>query len=395
MAPRYDPTPDERRALEALAEEVAGVQRTLVANHPGLAQPDRGAHQPQLGAGTVLLHVNDTLPPELAGLGIFVPTGATPRIGIGRMSNGLGCPHAETDADFLGLMVAFRAPDGRRVDFITINDPGAPTDTPEEFVALLKATADAAAGSQDAGLVSALAAQARLLAGLARHAGHRAPAIAAQVIRQTARTTRSSTAYQQYWTGVVRARDVLGKFTFVPAADVNEHRPDGAGDHYLTEDWTRRHAAGPLAFGLYWIPFLDEAATPLEDLTRGWKEDHRSRVGTVTFAAADPAARETKLVALLATEMGANQGNWIEDDRGAQPDLPATKYTAARLLAYRVSQRQRKALPEAQYASFFEHGVVEPALAAELMNRYHAKRSARHGAPDVGELPATARGPAT
>ena len=43
MAPRYNPTPDERRALEALAEEVAGVQRTLVANHPGLTQPDRGA----------------------------------------------------------------------------------------------------------------------------------------------------------------------------------------------------------------------------------------------------------------------------------------------------------------------------------------------------------------
>ena len=61
---------------------------------------------------------------------------------------------------------------------------------------------------------------------------------------------------------------------------------------------------------------MDEARTPLEDLTRGWAEDHRMRVGTVKFPAADPAARETKLVALLATEMGANQGNWIEDDRG-------------------------------------------------------------------------------
>ena len=139
MSQFYNPTSDERRALQALAEEVSGVQRTLVTNHPRLTQPDRGAHQPQLGAGKVLLHVSDTLPPELDRLGIFAPTGATPRIGIGRMSNGLGCPHAETEADFLGLMVAFRAPDGRRVDFITINDPGAPTDTPKEFVALLKA----------------------------------------------------------------------------------------------------------------------------------------------------------------------------------------------------------------------------------------------------------------
>ena len=387
MAPRYAPSPEERRALEQLAEEVAGVQQTLVANHPQLAQPDRGAHQPQLGAGKVLLRVNDQLPPELAGLGIFTPTGNTPRIGIGRMSNGLGCPHAETEADFLGLMVAFRAPDGRRVDFITINDAGAPTDTPKEFVALLKATADAAVGTQGAGPVNLLASQARLLAGLVRHAGHRAPAIATQVIRQTARTTRSSTAYQQYWTGVVRARDVLGKFTFVPQTDVNEARPSTAGAKYLTEDWTRRQQQGALEFRLYWIPFINEVRTPLVDLTRGWDEDHRVLVGTVTFPMADPSAMETKLLALLATEMGANQGNWIEDDRGGPAsDLPATEYTAARFLAYRVSQRLRNALPEAQYASFFERGTIEPALAHELLRRYQAKRAAGHGAPDVGAV---------
>jgi hypothetical protein len=81
MSQRYSPSPEERRALERLAEEVAGVQQTLVANHPQLAQPDRGAHQPQLGAGKVLLHVHGSLPPELAGLGIFAPTGqyAAPR----------------------------------------------------------------------------------------------------------------------------------------------------------------------------------------------------------------------------------------------------------------------------------------------------------------------------
>src|SRR6185369_8272303 len=156
MSQRYSPSPEQRRALERLAEQVAGVQQTLVTNHPQLAQPDRGAHQPQLGAGKVLLHVNESLPPELAGLG--------------SISNGLGCPHAETDADFLGLMVAFKAPDGRRVDFITINDPGAPTDTPKEFIALLQATADAAVGGGP-GLVNMLASQTRLVAGLVRHAG--------------------------------------------------------------------------------------------------------------------------------------------------------------------------------------------------------------------------------
>ena len=99
---------------------------------------------------------------------------------------------------------------------------------------------------------------------------------------------------------------------------------------------------------------------------------------------------DTKLVALLASEMGANQGNWIEGDRdGATSDLPATEYTAARFLAYRVSQRMRNALPEAQYASFFEHGVIEPGLATELLRRYQVKRAAGHGQPAVGDLSIT------
>jgi hypothetical protein len=53
--------------------------------------------------------------------------GSGPHVGIGRISTGLGCPHAETDPDFLGLMVAFRAGDGRLVDFVTINHGGGAT----------------------------------------------------------------------------------------------------------------------------------------------------------------------------------------------------------------------------------------------------------------------------
>jgi len=132
----------ERRVFDELASQIPGVQRTLVDRHPQLTMPDRGAHQQQIAGSIVTLDVARQLPPELAGLGIFA-AGST-HTGIGRISTGLGCPHTETDADFLGLMVAFRTAAGRRVDFVTINDPTSPTDTPEEFVALLKATADAA-----------------------------------------------------------------------------------------------------------------------------------------------------------------------------------------------------------------------------------------------------------
>jgi hypothetical protein len=94
-----------------------------------------------------------------------------------------------------------------------------------------------------------------------------------------------------------------------------------------------------------------------------------------------------KLQALLAAEMGANQGNWIEDDRGTPASgLPATEYTAARFLAYRVSQRLRHALSDAAYASFFHKGEISPALAGELVRRYQEKRAAGHNVPDVGEV---------
>src|SRR5882672_62963 len=254
MPASFRPTPDERRVLEDLAGEIAGVQETLVANHPQLTGPDRGAHQQQLAASQARLTVADELPTELDGLGIF-ERGRT-RVGIGRISTGLGCPHAETDSDFLGLMVAFRTSSGRRIDFITINDPTSPTDTPEEFVALLKATADAA------GTEGVLASQARLLVSLARHAHGRAPAIALHVTAQTFRTVRSSTAYQQYWTGVVKARETFGKFTFVPTSSASASPGIHRGPQHFTEDWRALQSRGPLEFSLEWIPYLSERETP-------------------------------------------------------------------------------------------------------------------------------------
>jgi hypothetical protein len=379
MAKFFVPTPEDRRALEALADEIPDVQRTLVRNHPRLSVPDRAAHQQQLAASKVLLTFADRLPAELDGLGVFRRS-SPPRIGIGRMSTGLGCPHAETNADFLGLMVAFRTDEGRRIDFVTINDPTSPTDTPEEFLALLKATADAAS------VENQLATQARLLAALARHARLRAPAIALHVTAQTFRTVRSTSAYQQYWTGIVRARDVLGKFTFVPTGDVQPRPGASRGPMHLSQDWHARQGAGPLEFELRWIPFLNESDTPLDDLTKPWASGHEVPVGTVTFPKTDFGSTEARLTELLAFELGANPGNWQETPESTRDALPATRFTAARRLAYRASQKARGALADEQYQSFFERGEIDATLAGELVRRYQQKRAAGHWVPDVGEL---------
>jgi hypothetical protein len=372
--------PQERRVLDELASQIPDVQRRLVERHPQLTMPDRGAHQQQLAGSKVTLDVARQLPPELAGLGIFA-AGST-HIGIGRISTGLGCPHAETDADFLGLMVAFRSGAGRRVDFVTINDPTSPTDTPEEFVALLKATADAA------GAHGLLASQATLLLSLARHAGiAAAPAIALHVTGQTRQTVRSVSAYQQYWTGIVRARNVLGKFTFVPTADHAADPRAGRGPTCFTDDWKRRQSAGALTFSLEWLPFVDDSATPLADLTSAWRTQ-AVPVGTVTFPRIDPGSRDSRLIALLASELGANPGNWVEAENDDGTGLPATRFTAARMLAYRASQKNRGALADDKYATFFERGEIAAPLAAELIRRYAAKRVAGHWVPDVGDVAA-------
>jgi hypothetical protein len=377
----FNPTPEERQILEQLVSAIPGIQQRLVQNHPQLTMPDRGAHQKQLAGGRVLLTLERTLPAALDGLGIFQQDGTVGphHVGIGRISTGLGCPHAETDPDFLGLMVAFRSRAGRRVDFITINDPTSPTDTPEEFVALLQATADAA------GAVGLLANQAELLLALGVHAGLRAPAIGLHVAGQTRRTVRSSSAYQQYWTGIVRARDTLGKFTFIPTDPLGDVDVTRSPTH-LTDDWRRRMNDGPLAFDLYWIPFLNDVDTPTDALTRPWTDGHKIRVGTVAFPQTDPDSRAAKLVALLASELGANQGNWVETPDGVQPDLPATRFTAARFLAYRASQRNRNALADESYSSFFASGGIDDDLERTLIARYREKRRAGHWVPDLGDL---------
>ena len=148
-----------------------------------------------------------------------------------------------------------------------------------------------------------------------------------------------------------------------------------------------RQSNGSLDFELDWIPFLSEDETPLEKLTKAWNEQHRVSVGMVTFPVVDPESMDAKLVALLASEMGANPGNWIQDDPSERAsDLPATEFTAARFFAYRNSQKARDVLPEESYKSFFERGEISSELAKELIRRYKQKRAAGHPVPDFGEF---------
>jgi len=172
----------------------------------------------------------------------------------------------------------------------------------------------------------------------------------------------------------------------VPTDPPAQRAAGDRGPKHLTEDWKKRNAAGPLAFELHWIPFVNERETPIVDLTTAWNDRQKVRVGTVVFPQVDPGTRDAKLAALLASELGANPGHWQEAPDDSAADLPSTRFTAARALAYRVSQQHRSALAEESYRSFFDKGEVSAALASTLIARYKEKRGTGQWMPDLGEL---------
>jgi hypothetical protein len=362
------PTPQD---LGRIAQEVAAItdlQQGLLERDAALKLPDRVAHQYQIAGGKVILTIASELPANLTGVGLFEP--ATEHIGIARVSTGLGCPHAETAPDFLGLRLAFQTKAGARVDFVAINDPASPTDTHAQFMKLLAATV-AGAGK------GVLASGGQLLGGLISSLGPvEGSRISAHVLRQTSRAALSSTAYQTYWTGIEETGGIAGKFVIDPATEENRHPAFPAGEHHLTEEWRARQARGPIVFDLYWIPFIDSHQTPLDALTNAWKED-RHPVGTATFPQCVITGEDIGLWAALAAEMGANPGHWVHD-RGDTIREPTTKFGIARKIAYRNSQEGRDVLPEASYAQVFRTGTIDAALGEELQRRRAKKQGAGH-----------------
>ena len=378
----FRPTHQDEQRIAGDVTAIADIQAELVARHPDLKMPDRVAHQYQIAGSKVSLTIAEDLPASLQGVGLFVPDAA--HHGIGRLSAGLGCPHLETDPDFLGLMVAFRTAAGRRIDFLAINDPTAPTDDHCQFMALLQATGASAGAEAPFGsglgkldLLDLAATQTKFAAALIRAMGFKdGLRTLGHILVQTSRTLTSSTAYQTYWTGIVEVGDTAGKFVFAPYGAADGRRALAPGERHFSLEWRTRQQRGAVEFRLYWLPFVDQSATPTDRLTEEWVENRRL-VGRVVFPQQDGASKDAQLWAALAAEIGANPGNWVHD-RDDSIRQPATEFGLARKLAYSSSQRGRNALPEELYAEVFATGEIGPELAAELGRRHAAKLQVGH-----------------
>jgi hypothetical protein len=379
----FRPSPADLKAIAEDVSEMPAIQKELVDRNKDLYFPDRVAHQYQIAGSKVVFKIADKLPVELQGVGLFAP--GAEHIGIGRVSTGLGTPHIETNPDFLGIMVAFETREGHRVDFLGINDPTAPTDNHRDFIDVLHATAESAGaevplagnwGEYD--VFKLIAEQGEFAEALKERMGWiKAERTLSHLTRQTIRTFHSSTAYQAYWTGITEVSGIAGKFTLVPVRDENRHPHIRPGERHLSEDWKTRQSEGNLEFRLYWIPFLDESKTPTKELTARWAEEHKQFVGTVTFPKTDPDSEAARQWATLASEIGANPGNWVHNKDNSIKE-PATEFGVARKIAYQRSQQGRGVLEPNYYQSVFITGQINAELACELQRRREEKDQAGH-----------------
>lgn len=379
----FRPDAEDLKSTENDVSEIPAIQERLHKNHKDLARPDRVAHQYQIAGGKVTLKIANELPLELQSVGLFEP--AAQHIGIARISTGLGTPHIETNPDFLGIMLAFRTKTGNRVDFLGINDPTAPTDNHQDFMTVLHATGESSGaeipflgtlGKLNIG--DLLAEQTKFLAALVKRMGlGKAGKTATHILDQTKGTAHSISAYQTYWTGIEEVGGTACKFTLVPIPGKDEHVGFNLGERHLSDEWKKRQGEADVEFQLWWIPFLNEDETSTNELTGPWKEEHKRLVGAVTFPKMDLDSDEAKLWASLASEMGANPGNWVHDKENSIKE-PATEFGVARKIAYRMSQEGRDALEPKLYQSVFETGQISADLAGELTRRRDEKEKAGH-----------------
>src|SRR5258705_7455313 len=140
----FRPTANNLDSIAQDVAEIGAIQQKAMEKNKHVNLPDRVAHQYQIAGGRVIFRAADEMPGPLQEVGIFHPGGE--RIGIGRISTGLGTPHIETSPDFLGLRVSFQTKEGRRGGFLAINDPTLPADKHKDFMDVLHAPRAAPGG---------------------------------------------------------------------------------------------------------------------------------------------------------------------------------------------------------------------------------------------------------
>ncbi len=319
--------PDEEQRFNGYAEQLLALQRRRNEKYG----TGRSLHRKGLLGVEATFEVTGEGSPE-ARAGIFAQPGTY--AAYVRFSNGSFEVKPDGKADIRGMAIKVMGVAGKKVipgledkktqDFLLIQLPSTAFKNADEFMALIRAASNP------------LLALPRLLGAF----GFRAFSLLAH-LSKALKPVRRSLATTRFFSAVpIRCGDHAAKLVAVPSAD-GPTVPD-QGNTFLAEDLAARLARGPVVYDLHVQLFRDEKTTPIEDASVIWSEADapRDRVARITLTKQDPASERGKKVGELIEQLSFDPWHALVEHR------PLGDMMRARNYAYRLSTKERKALPE-------------------------------------------------
>jgi hypothetical protein len=321
--------PGEEERLLKVAERIRAVQR---ANAAG-GQPSRALHAKAHGGVRATLSIKDGLP-DHARHGLFAT--AQRYDAYVRFSNGSARRQHDKVDDVRGVAIKVVGVPGKKIipgledaptqDFLLIQSPSLAFQSPEEFVSFLEAAASGPV---------------LLLPRLVLALGPFRPFSLLSALLKDLKLAAPSVALQRYHSGApIAFGPYAAKLDLVPRNTGHAAIP-ATRDHFQ-DDLSARLGAGPLRWTLRGQFFVDEARTPIEDLTRVWPEDVAPFVelAELEIPRADVASAEGRARAERVESLSFDPWHALVEHR------PLGLTMRARSPAYRLSTEERGAAPE-------------------------------------------------
>lgn len=314
--------PDEGERFERFARELRALQET---RRKDGALP-RGLHAKQhVGA------VGQLTVPELPAP-LRVAFFAQPRTWpiYARFSNGAGERRHDGVPDIRGIALKIVGVPGKKLipgledaktqDLLFIQVPQVGFRTPDEFVTFVKVAAKG---------------QALLLPRLIGAFGLGRTFAIVKGFAAMPKVASMATA-RFYTAAAVRFGDTAAKLALFPLATGERQ---GAS---LRDDLLARLGAGPVEYSLRVQLFVDDATTPVEDVTVAWPEEKAPfvEIGRVTLPRQEPASARGAEIEALVEKLSFDPWHAVEELR------PLGALMRARAPAYRESVMARGAAPE-------------------------------------------------
>jgi hypothetical protein len=317
---------DEQERFQRFAREITTIQSER-ASKQGIPAA-RVMHTKQhLGAvGELVVSAAGS-----AQVGVFAEAGKRWPVYV-RFSNGSGLHQGDKDPDVRGFALKLVGVPGPKLiagleheatqDFLFIDTPTIPFRTPDEFMIFVRAAKD--------GPLKLLP---RLIAGfgLGRALGILKGSL-------TAEKVASFATHAFHTAAPIAFGATAAKLSLVPSSDAAA-APAPKGRDYLRRELTSRLQEGAVSWTLRAQPFVDQSATPIEDMGVLWSGPWVD-LATLTLPKQDPESARGQEISTLVSQMSFDPWHATEEHR------PLGAIMRARGATYGASVVGRKAAPE-------------------------------------------------